>query len=88
MVTSMVWSPEPRALCTKSGCQEPHDFEVVPLARDAQRIGAVLAGTPVEDDVLTETCHHLLRYDATNFSRSVSPESKNLNRLIPLRLRV
>ena len=32
--------------------------------------------------------HHRLRYDATNFSRSVSPESKNLSRLIPLRLRV
>ncbi len=32
--------------------------------------------------------HHRLRYDATNFSKSVSPESRNLNRLIPFRLRV
>jgi hypothetical protein len=32
--------------------------------------------------------HHRLRYDATNFSISVSPESKNLNRLIPLHLTV
>src|SRR5262249_50323344 len=68
--------------------QEPDDFEVGLLAEDMERPGAILAGTPGEEDFRSGAGHHRLRYDATNPWRSVSPESKNRSRLIPLRLRV
>ena len=38
--------------------QEPDDCEVGLLAKDVQRPGAVLAGTPGEQDVLSWNGHH------------------------------
>jgi hypothetical protein len=68
--------------------QEADDLKIGLPVKDMERPDTILAGTSGEQVFGSGARHHRLRYEVTNFSKSVSSESRNLSRLIPLRLKV